>query len=228
MDVLAFELELQRHLEQPRGARIARVKAVAEAGRRAAAAAAQSSTSCSAASCSESPARTSVRPLIEKAHARLDVAAVMRAEREDAGGHAVLERRARGRDVARRQRRRRRDAVIERRDQDGVQHPADRRRRQLAHQQQIDGVGERQPSHHLVEGVAADQDRVRRDRRQRRSASGRPAFAGLRAALVVECVGDFARAMARLRECDRLQRCRRGDRRSRRGRARCTCARSAR
>ena len=32
-DVLAFELELERHLEQPRRARIARVKAVAESRR---------------------------------------------------------------------------------------------------------------------------------------------------------------------------------------------------
>ena len=34
LDVLAFDLELQRHLEQPRGARIARVEAVAEPGQR--------------------------------------------------------------------------------------------------------------------------------------------------------------------------------------------------
>ena len=33
-DVLALELELQRHLEQARRARIARVEAMAEAGRR--------------------------------------------------------------------------------------------------------------------------------------------------------------------------------------------------
>ena len=104
---------------------------------------------------------------VEKPHARFDVAAVMRTERENARGDAVLERRARGGDVARGERRRRRHAVIERRDEHRVQHPPDRRRRQFAHQQQIDGVGERQPAHHLVDGVAADQDLVRTDRCQR-------------------------------------------------------------
>ena len=185
-----------------------------------------------AASCC--PPRTSVRPLIEKPHARLDVAAVMRAERENAGRHAVLERRAGRRDVARRQRRRRRDAVIERRHQHGVQHPADRRRRQLAHQQQIDRVGERQPAHHLVERVAADQDRVRRDRRSapicQRSSAARGCARRSSSTVAVRAT------RGRLRRHDRLPQpqssasrpCRRADRRSRRARARCTCARSAR
>ena len=140
------------------------------------------------------------QPAVEEPHARLDVAAVVRPEGQDAGGDAVLERRARRRDVARRQRRRRRHAVIDRRHQHGVQHPADRRRRQLAHQQQIDRFGERQPAHHLVERVAADEDLVRRDRRQRRSASGRRVVRGLRAALdrSVSAVGS-AMAQPRVR-----------------------------
>ncbi len=49
-DVLAFELELERHLEQPRGARIARVEPVAEPRRRLALASGSPSTSVSAAS----------------------------------------------------------------------------------------------------------------------------------------------------------------------------------
>ena len=72
------------------------------------------------------------------------------------------------RDVARRERRRRRHAVIDRRDEHRVQHPADRRRRQLAHQQQVDRLGERQPAHHLVERVAAHEDLVRLDVGERR------------------------------------------------------------
>ena len=106
-----------RQLEQARRARIARVKPVTEARAARVLRFRHSSTSCSAACCSDSPAAHQRQPAIEEPHARLDVAAVMRTEREDAGGHAVLERRAGGRDVPRGQRRRRRDAVVERRHQ---------------------------------------------------------------------------------------------------------------
>ena len=71
------------------------------------------------------------------------------------------------RDVARHQRGRRRRAVVDRRDENGRDHPADGRRRQLAHQQQVDRVGEADAAHHLVERVAADQDAVRLDVRDR-------------------------------------------------------------
>ena len=155
----------------------------------------------------------------------LDVAAVMRTEREDAGRDAVLERRARRRDVARGQRRRRRDAVVERRHEDRVQHPADRRRRQLAHQQQIDGVGERQPAHHLVERVAADQDRVRRDRGQRRLPAVARRSRGCARRSFGVCIA-WSRGIGALQRA--ITACRTADRRSRRGRGRCTCARSAR
>ena len=107
-------------------------------------------------------------PFVEEPHTRLDVAAVVRAERQDAGRHAVLERRAGGRDVARRERRRRHDAVVERRHEHRVQHAADRRRRQLAHEQEIDRFGEAEPPHHLVHGIPADEDLVRRDLGERR------------------------------------------------------------
>ena len=45
-------------------------------------------------------------------------------------------------------------------------------RRQLAAQQQVDRLGERQPAHQLVDGVAADLDLVRRDPRDGRWPSG--------------------------------------------------------
>ena len=57
-------------------------------------------------------------PAVEEPHARFDVAAVMRTERQHARRDAVLERRPGRGDVARGERRRRRDAVIERRHQD--------------------------------------------------------------------------------------------------------------
>ena len=96
------------------------------------------STIASAACCSDLADAHHRQPAIEKPHARFDVAAMMRTEGEDAGRDAVLERRASRRDVARRHRRRRRHPVVDGRHQHRVQHPADRRRRQLAHQQQID------------------------------------------------------------------------------------------
>ena len=165
-DVLALELELERHLEQPRRARVARVGPVAEARR---------IFLLLDAFLDESLGRLLQRPSgphlgqarVQKPHARLDVAAVVRAEREDAGRHAVLERGPGRGDGARGEGRGRRHAVIDRRHQNRREHASDRRRRQLAHQQQVGGFGERQPAHHLVERVAPHEDLVGLDRRQR-------------------------------------------------------------
>ena len=165
--VLAFELQLQRHLEQARGAWVAGMETVAEARRLQVGRDAFADNRVSR--LVQRPAAAHQRQTaVEEAHARLDVAAMMRAERQDACRHAVLERRAGRGDVARGERRGRRHAVIDRRDQHGVQHPADRRRRQLAHQQQIDRLGEAEAAHHLVEGIAAHENLVRLDVGERR------------------------------------------------------------
>ncbi len=168
LDVLSLHLELERHLEQPRGARIARVEAVAEAGdpffllfrllddrqRRVVIA---------------GPLPDPGQPGIQKVHARLDVAAVIAAESKEAGGDAGAQRRAGGRGVARGERRGGCGAVVDERHQHRFHQAGDRRRRRLAHQQQVDRLAESQPSHHLVEGIAADEDLVRFDAGQRRT-----------------------------------------------------------
>ena len=164
--VLAVEFELERHLKQTRGPRIARVEAVPEPGRHLVIA--QTVVDERVGRLLQRASGADERQTgVQKPHARLDVATMMRPERQNAGRDTVFERGAGGRDVARRQRRGRRDAVIDRRHEHGVEHAADRRRRQLAHEQQIHRVGEREASHHLVERVPTDEDLVRRDRRER-------------------------------------------------------------
>ena len=162
---------------------------------------------------------------------------MMRAERENPGGDAVLERRAGGRDVACGERGRRRDAVIHRRDEHGVQHAADGGRRQLAHQQEVDRLREAETSHHLVERIAAHQNLVRLDVGERRlpavalfarrcatfgdstfSHNSQPA-GSTRAPPRGRRARSAPSAAARL--------CRTNGRRNRRGRARCICDRSA-
>ena len=135
----------------------------------------QSSTTRVAASCRELTSAHERQSGIQKPHARLDVATVVRPEGENASRHAVLERRAGRRDVPGGQRRRRGHAVIDGRDRARrSSNPPNGRRRQLTHEQQIHGFGKRQPAHHLVDRVAADVNRVGGDRRQRRL----PAIAG--------------------------------------------------
>src|SRR3954465_3898100 len=87
LDVMPFDLELQRHLEQPRGARIARVEAVPESRDRL--------TELEAA-VDDDPRGIAVRRApanqfetgVEKLHAALDIAAVMAAKPEDTGRDA--------------------------------------------------------------------------------------------------------------------------------------------
>ena len=122
------------------------------------------------AACAEAHALAHERqPAVEKLHAALDVAAVIPAESQHARGHARAQRRAGGGGVARGQRRRRRGAVIDERDEQRFHQPAHARRRDLADEQQVDRFAERQPAHDLVERVAADEDLVRLDARQRRA-----------------------------------------------------------
>ena len=78
------------------------------------------------------------------------------------------------RGVARGQRRRRRRAVVDERDEHRVHQPADRRRRQLAGEQQIDRLAEVDAAHQLVEPVAAHENAVRLDVRE----AGRPRARG--------------------------------------------------
>ena len=108
-----FELELQRHLEQPARARVARVEAMPEAGRDLVLARALIDDLLSR--LLHRPAVPHQgEPAVEEAHARFDVAAVVRPEREDARRDAILQRRARDGHVARGERGRRRHAVIDR------------------------------------------------------------------------------------------------------------------
>ena len=121
-----------------------------------------------AASRYEAPLAHQLEPGVEKLHAALDVAAVVPAEAEHAGRHARAQRRAGRGGVARRERRRRRRPVIDERHEDRFHQAADRRRRQFAHQQQVDRLAEGEPPHDLVERVAAHEDLVRLDAGQRR------------------------------------------------------------
>ena len=57
--------------------------------------------------------------------------------------------------------------MIDERYQHRLHHSADTGRRALAYQQEIDRLSERQPAHDLVERVAAQEDFVRLDARQR-------------------------------------------------------------
>ena len=87
--VLALELQFHRHLKQ---ARCSRVAACATGVRSLAAAAPRSrthsSTSCLGRLLHRRAAARQRQPLVEKAHARFDVAAVIRTEGQDAGRHA--------------------------------------------------------------------------------------------------------------------------------------------
>ena len=88
----ALDLELQRHLKEPRRPRVPGVVTMAEPGR-ASSVATQRSTISRAASLYDFAGAHQLEAGVEKPHARLDVAAVMRTEPQDARGHAVLERR---------------------------------------------------------------------------------------------------------------------------------------
>ena len=127
----------------------------------------QRSTICAAASRYDAPLRTISRPAVQELHAALDVAAMIAAEAEHAGGDARRAAALRSWPVLPRgQRRGRRGAVIDERHQHRFHQAADARRRTVAHQQQVDRLAERQPAHHLVERIAAHEDLVRLDARQ--------------------------------------------------------------
>ena len=100
LDVIALDLELQRHLEQPRRARIARVEAVAEPGGVSPASHAVVDDRAAAAVGRPTLAHQ-LQPGVEELHAALDVAAVIPAEAEHAGRDARAQRRAGRRRVAR-------------------------------------------------------------------------------------------------------------------------------
>jgi hypothetical protein len=59
--------------------------------------------------------------------------------------------------------------MVDEGNQDRLHQPADRRRRTLAEQQQVDRLAKRQAAHDLVERIPANEDLVRRDARQRGS-----------------------------------------------------------
>ena len=128
LDVRAFDLELERHLKQARGARIARVEAVTESRERLAGL---------LPAIDDFRRRVAIRRAlahqlearVEELHAALDVAAVIAAEAEHAGGDARAQRRARRRRVARGKRRGGRRAVIDERHQHRFHQPADAGRR---------------------------------------------------------------------------------------------------
>ena len=129
LDVSALDLELQRHLEQPRRARIAGVETVAEAGQAFVRLQARGRRSLLRQPAYDAPLPHQLEAGVEKLHAALDVAAVVPAEAEHAGGHARAQRRAGRRGVPRRQRRRRRGAVVDERHQHRFHQAADGRRR---------------------------------------------------------------------------------------------------
>ena len=93
LDVLSLDLQFERHLEQPRRARIAGVEAVAEAGNRFAASRGSSATMAAAASRVRRSFAHELQPGVEKLHAALDVPAVVTTESEHAGRHARAQRR---------------------------------------------------------------------------------------------------------------------------------------
>ena len=184
----AFQLELERHLEQPRRARVARVEAMAEARAPARRRSPSSAATMLVGGVAIGRAlRTSSRPCVEELHAALDVAAVVAAEAEHAGRDARAQRRAGRRRVARRERRRRRGAVIDERHEDRLHQAADRRRRHLAHEQQVDRLAEGEAPHDLVERVAAHQDLVRLDAGERRPPLRRAASGRRRRSSTLRC-----------------------------------------
>ena len=89
--MFAFELELESHLKEPRRTGIASMKPVSETGRDLLVADAVADETAGRvlkrAACAASNHR---EPRIQEPHARLDVAAMVRAEGEHAGGDAVL------------------------------------------------------------------------------------------------------------------------------------------
>jgi hypothetical protein len=166
--VLVIELELVRQLQEPGGARIDGVIAMAETGRRNLARLDQPRGE-RAGGVDDGPAGPHERQaVVEQLPAGERVAAVVAAEAEDAGGHRAAERRPGRRRVAGGERRRRRRPMVEERHQHRVDQPAHRGARQIAGEQQIDGLAEGDAAHHLVQAVAADQDAVGLDERQRR------------------------------------------------------------
>src|SRR5262249_62310607 len=98
-DVFALELELEGHLKEPRGARIVRMNAVAES-RRYFVVADPVVDDRFGRFLERSAISGERKTAVEKPHARLDVAAMTRSEREHAGADRVLQRRPGRRDVA--------------------------------------------------------------------------------------------------------------------------------
>src|SRR5205085_7253665 len=132
LNVPAFDFQLQGHLKQSRGARIARMEAVTEAGdwlRRSVPSLADLARSIAVRVAFADQLETCV----QKLHAHLDVAAVMPAESEHTRRHARAQRRAGCRGVPRGQRRWRRDSVIDERYEYGFHQAPDGRRGDLAH-----------------------------------------------------------------------------------------------
>jgi hypothetical protein len=187
--VIPVELELHGELHQAHRPWIARVHAMAEPGR----------TVASAEALVHDLVRgplqrvallDEVEAAIEEAHGRLDVPSVVGAEAEDPRGHRVPERRARGGDVPRDDGGGRCGPVIHRGDENRADHLPDGRGGQFARQQQVDGLGEAEPPHQLVDVVPADHDAVLLDARERRlpgrgrRARRRPALDRVRTALL--------------------------------------------
>src|SRR6266545_2144345 len=122
--MLALQLELQRHLEQPRRARVACVETVTESRRHLVRSDAFGDDLVGG--LLDRHAAAHVRQAaVEESHARLDVASMMRTEGEDARRYAILERRARRCDVARGECGRRRHTVIYGRHEHSIQHAPD-------------------------------------------------------------------------------------------------------
>ena len=89
-DMLAFELEFHGQLKEPRCTRVLRVQSMSEARRRRGVRVRPVVHQLLRGVRPRPPAANQRQPLIEKAHARLDVATVIRAETKNACGDGVL------------------------------------------------------------------------------------------------------------------------------------------
>ena len=129
-DVLRIEvvdLELVRDLQQPRHARIDGVIPMAESRRGDAIRLHELLDKIRGGRVHQHARAGHVEALVEQAPAERHVPAVVTAESQHAGGHRVAEAGTRARRLSRGQGRRRRDAVIDEADENGVDEPRDRR-----------------------------------------------------------------------------------------------------